>query len=70
MKKIKIFNLDKLKEKLVLRKNIIEELTKSNRIKNESQLTVSELKKVEEFFNVKLFEDSENINDGLIKIDY
>ena len=30
--------------------------TVSNRIKNESQLTVSELKKVEEFFNVKLFE--------------
>ena len=44
--------------------------TVSNRIKNESQLTVSELKKVEEFFNVKLFEDSENRNDGLIKRDY
>lgn len=44
--------------------------TVSNRIKNESQLTVSELKKVEAFFNVKLFEDSENENDNLIKIDY
>ena len=32
--------------------------TVSNRIKNESQVTVSELKKIEEFFNINLFNET------------
>lgn len=32
--------------------------TVSNRIKNESQITVNELKKIEEFFGVNLFQDT------------
>lgn len=42
--------------------------TISNRIKNTSQVTVSELKKIEEFFNVDLFSNPEE--DDVIKIDY
>ena len=44
--------------------------TVSNRIKNESQLTVSELKKIEEYFGVSLLNDSENILDSVIYVDY
>lgn len=32
--------------------------TVSNRIKNESQITVNELKKIEEFFGINLFQDT------------
>lgn len=42
--------------------------TISNRIKNESQVTVSELKKIEEFFNINIFSNIEN--DDIIRIDY
>lgn len=41
--------------------------TISNRIKNESEVTVSELKKVEEFFNVNMFGE---VPDDIIYIDY
>lgn len=44
--------------------------TISNRIKNESKVTVSELKKIEDFFNVKLFEENINTNADIISIDY
>ena len=44
--------------------------TVSNRIKNESQVTVSELKKIENFFGVRLFEDTNNSNDNIVKINY
>ena len=40
--------------------------TISNRIKNESEVTVSELKKVEEYFNINIF----NSNNNLAYIDY
>lgn len=43
--------------------------TVSNRIKNDSELTVSELKKVEEYFGISLFNDSHNAED-LTHIDY
>ena len=36
--------------------------TVSNRIKNESQITVNELKKIEEFFGVNLFQDTSESN--------
>lgn len=36
--------------------------TVSNRIKNESQITVNELKKIEEFFGVNLFQDNSESN--------
>ena len=42
--------------------------TVSNRIKNESQVTVSELKKIEEYFNVNLFNNSSD--DNIAHIDY
>lgn len=41
--------------------------TISNRIKNESEVTVSELKKVEEFFNVNMFGE---VPDDITYIDY
>ncbi len=44
--------------------------TVSNRIKNESQVTVSELKKIEEFYGITLWGDSDDINEDVIKIDY
>ncbi|MCM1003190.1 MAG: helix-turn-helix domain-containing protein [Candidatus Gastranaerophilales bacterium] len=44
--------------------------TVSNRIKNESQVTVSELKKIEEHYGVTLFTDSDDANEDVIKIDY
>lgn len=43
--------------------------TISNRIKNESEITVSELKKIEEFFGISLFNNSSN-SDDLTLIDY
>ena len=42
--------------------------TISNRIKNESQVTVSELRKIEEFFNINIFSNIEN--EDIIRIDY
>ena len=44
--------------------------TVSNRIKNESQITVSELKKVEDFFGITLFNESDNFDENVIHIDY
>lgn len=44
--------------------------TVSNRIKNESEVTVSELFKVEEFFKLKLFHSIENSNEDVAYIDY
>lgn len=43
--------------------------TVSNRIKNESQVTVSELKKIEEVFGIKLFNDNLG-NDDVVEMDY
>ena len=43
--------------------------TVSNRIKNDSEVTVSELKKVEEFFNVKLLDNIESTQE-VAYIDY
>lgn len=42
--------------------------TISNRIKNESQVTVSELERIEEFFNIKVFEPENDSN--VVYIDY
>jgi len=39
------------------------------RIKNGSQVTVSEIEKVQEFFNIKLYEENKN-QDNTIEIDY
>lgn len=44
--------------------------TISNRIRNESQVTVSELKKIEEFFGVSLLNDEHSASKGVIDIDY
>ena len=44
--------------------------TVSNRIKNESQVTVSELKKIEKFFGVCLFNESIVNNENIIILDY
>ena len=44
--------------------------TVSNRIKNESQVTVSELKKIEDFFNITLFKENSYFDENLINIDY
>ena len=44
--------------------------TVSNRIKNESQVTVSELKKIEDFFGITLFMDDESSEKDFVKIDY
>lgn len=43
--------------------------TVSNRIKNFSEVTVSELQKTEEYFNIKLF-DSDTVNNDITYIDY
>lgn len=43
--------------------------TISNRIKNESEITVSELQKAEEFFNIKIF-NSENLGFDVAYLDY
>ena len=44
--------------------------TISNRIKNESQITVSELKKIEEFFNISLLIEDESKESEITEIDY
>ena len=44
--------------------------TVSNRLKNDSQVTVSELKRIEEFFNVPLLNTFENVSDEITQIDY
>ena len=44
--------------------------TVSNRIKNESQVTVSELKKIEEYFKITLFSDFEESTEDIVQIDY
>ena len=43
--------------------------TVSNRIKNESQVTVSELKKIEKFFQISIFEEKK-VNNDVAYIDY
>lgn len=44
--------------------------TVSNRIKNDSEVTVSELKKAEDFFCVKLFDNTSDILKNVTIIDY
>lgn len=44
--------------------------TVSNRIKNGSQVTVSELKKIEKYFNIDLLNDTETIDERLVNVDY
>lgn len=44
--------------------------TISNRIKNESQVTVSELQKAEKYFNIVLFDDNIADSDSIVYIDY
>ena len=44
--------------------------TVSNRIKNDSKVTVSELKKIEEFFGVTLFNNDSCLGENVIHIDY
>lgn len=44
--------------------------TVSNRIKNASQLTVSEIFKIEEFFNIKIFSDNRAEEENITYIDY
>lgn len=44
--------------------------TVSNRIKNESQVTVSELKRLETFFDITLFNETDDINGNIVYIDY
>ena len=44
--------------------------TVSNRIKNESQVTVAELKKIEEYFSIEVLTDNESVFKNLINIDY
>ncbi|MCQ2738748.1 MAG: XRE family transcriptional regulator [bacterium] len=44
--------------------------TVSNRIKNESQVTVSELKKAEEYFKINLFNDTFEREEKIAYIDY
>ena len=42
----------------------------SNRIKNESQVTVTELKKIEDYFGISLFNDSADVFENVIQMDY
>ena len=44
--------------------------TVSNRIKNESLITVAEIKKIEEHFNIDIFNETEDLYKDLIHIDY
>lgn len=44
--------------------------TVSNRIKNESQVTVSELKRIEDFFNISMFNNFDNNDDNILQINY
>lgn len=44
--------------------------TVSNRIKNDSKITVSELKRIEDFFGITLFNDDSTLGENVIHIDY
>ena len=44
--------------------------TVSNRIKNESQLTVNELLKIEKYFNIKILNDNSDLDKNITYIDY
>lgn len=44
--------------------------TVSNRIKNESEVTVSELQRVEECFNIRLFQNNNEEAENIVYIDY
>lgn len=44
--------------------------TVSNRIKNDSQVTVSELKRIEDFFKIALFNDISEDKSNVIYVDY
>ena len=44
--------------------------TVSNRIKNDSQVTVSELKKIEEYFGINILNESEEDDSEIANIDY
>ena len=44
--------------------------TVSNRIKNDSKVTVSELKKIEDYFNITLFNETANFDENVVHIDY
>jgi len=44
--------------------------TVSNRIKNDSQVTVSELKKIEDYFGINILNESENVDSEVTNIDY
>ena len=44
--------------------------TVSNRIKNESEVTVSELKKIEDFFNIIIFANNNSLNEDMVFMDY
>ncbi len=44
--------------------------TVSNRIKNESQVTIGELKKIEEYFNITLFNETTGSDENIVYIDY
>jgi phage repressor protein C with HTH and peptisase S24 domain len=44
--------------------------TVSNRIKNDSEVTVSEIKRIEEFFNINLFSNTQEADKNIAHIDY
>ena len=44
--------------------------TVSNRIKNDSQVTVSELKRIEDFFGITLFNQVNCVNEDIVYVDY
>jgi len=44
--------------------------TVSNRIKNASQVTVSELRRIEEFFGIRLFNENTDNNENIVYVDY
>lgn len=43
--------------------------TISNRIRNNSEITISELEKIQDFFKVKLISDTP-VSDGMVQVDY
>ena len=44
--------------------------TISNRIKNKSEVTLNELRRVEDYFSISLLNSSDNLQDDLILLDY